>query len=219
MAERKKVDENSVKAKTSTKAQSEKTSASATNKKVVAKTTAAKKTVSSTAKKSATKTTTRKTTTRKTTANKTIAKSRKNAPKTETQTVAKVKYERADDPQFNADLKYDYINASKPTIQLTAALAYILFFIPFCWNRNEKFAMYHCNQGLVLFIFAISAYIISIALIFVWQPLGLILLIVSFAVCVIYTILGICNASDGKAEPLPLIGKIKIIDWTKAENH
>lgn len=219
MAERKKVDENSIKAKTSTKAQSEKTSASATNKKVVAKTTAAKKTVSSTAKKSATKTTTRKTTTRKTTANKTIAKSRKNAPKTETQTVAKVKYERADDPQFNADLKYDYINASKPTIQLTAALAYILFFIPFCWNRNEKFAMYHCNQGLVLFIFAISAYIISIALIFVWQPLGLILLIVSFAVCVIYTILGICNASDGKAEALPLIGKIKIIDWTKAENH
>lgn len=214
MAEKKKVDENRVKAKTSTKAQSEKTSASATNKKVVAKTTAAKKTVSSTAKKSATKTTTRKTT-----ANKTIAKSRKSTPKTETQTVAKVKYERADDPQFNADLKYDYINASKPTIQLTAALAYILFFIPFCWNRNEKFAMYHCNQGLVLFIFAISAYIISIALIFVWQPLGLILLIVSFAVCVIYTILGICNASDGKAEPLPLIGKIKIIDWTKAENH
>ena len=216
MAERKKVDENSVKAKTSTKAQSEKTSASATNKKVVAKAkaTSTKKTVSSTAKKLATKTTTRKTM-----ANKTIAKSRKNTLQAETQTVAKVKYERVDDPQFNADLKYDYINASKPEIQLTAALAYILFFLPFCWNRNEKFAMYHCNQGLVLFIFAISAYIISIALIFVWQPLGLILLIVSFAVCVIYTILGICNASDGKAEPLPLIGKIKIINWTKAKNH
>lgn len=216
MAERKKVDENSVKAKTSTKAQSEKTSASATNQKIVAKAkaTSTKKTVSSTAKKLATKTTTRKTM-----ANKTIAKSRKNTLQAETQTVAKVKYERVDDPQFNADLKYDYINASKPEIQLTAALAYILFFLPFCWNRNEKFAMYHCNQGLVLFIFAISAYIISIALIFVWQPLGLILLIVSFSVCVIYTILGICNASDGKAEPLPLIGKIKIINWTKAKNH
>ena len=182
MAERKKVDENSVKAKTSTKAQSEKTSASATNQKIVAKAkaTSTKKTVSSTAKKLATKTTTRKTM-----ANKTIAKSRKNTLQAETQTVAKVKYERVDDPQFNADLKYDYINASKPEIQLTAALAYILFFLPFCWNRNEKFAMYHCNQGLVLFIFAISAYIISIALIFVWQPLGLILLIVSFSVCVI----------------------------------
>ena len=130
-----------------------------------------------------------------------------------------VKYKREDDPDFNSDLKYEYINASKPKVQLSAALAYILFFLPLCWNREEKFAMYHCNQGLVLFIFSISAYIISFACLFVFSTLGIVLIMISFIVSVFYTILGICNASDGKAEHLPLIGRIKLIDWTKSKKH
>ena len=35
-------------------------------------------------------------------------------------------------------------------------LAYILFFIPIIAARDSKFAMYHANQGLALFIVAVA---------------------------------------------------------------
>jgi uncharacterized membrane protein len=36
--------------------------------------------------------------------------------------------------------------------KLLAVFAYLLFFIPLIVGRRSRFAMYHCNQGLVLFL-------------------------------------------------------------------
>ncbi|CCO06933.1 DUF4870 domain-containing protein [Desulforamulus hydrothermalis] len=89
-----------------------------------------------------------------------------------------------------------------------AILAYILFFIPLLAARESKFAMYHANQGLVLFLAAMIVNVLGsfIPLIgwFVILPLGNLVIIV-------LAILGIVNAYKGEAKPLPLLGGIKII--------
>lgn len=112
---------------------------------------------------------------------------------------------------FNADLKYEYINASYPKVLLVSAWSYILFFLPFLCYRENKFARFHANQGLLVLLFSLLAYVVSIGLYFVWIPLGIVFIPVTFLCSLLYIILGIINASDGRVEPLPVIGKITII--------
>lgn len=89
-------------------------------------------------------------------------------------------------------------------------LAYIIFFIPLLAAKDSKFAMFHANQGLVLFLAALAVNIIgSIIPVLGWffiLTLGN-LLIFGFA------ILGIINAAKGEMKSLPLIGGIRIINF------
>jgi uncharacterized membrane protein len=89
-----------------------------------------------------------------------------------------------------------------------AILAYILFFIPMLAARESKFAMYHANQGLVLFLAAMIVNILGsiIPLIgwFVILPLGNL-------AAIVLAVLGIINAYKGEAKPLPLLGGIKLL--------
>ncbi|MFY9115204.1 MAG: hypothetical protein WAO23_08210 [Dethiobacteria bacterium] len=97
-------------------------------------------------------------------------------------------------------------------------LAYILFFIPIIAARDSKFAMYHANQGLILFIASIILWIVV-------QILSSILFSISFGLwglvttltslvslgILILVIIGIVNAANGKMQPLPIIGGFQII--------
>ncbi|HEX3012357.1 MAG TPA: hypothetical protein VHQ70_10070 [Syntrophomonadaceae bacterium] len=87
-------------------------------------------------------------------------------------------------------------------------LAYILFFIPLLAARNSKFAMYHANQGLLLFLTAllvnIAGGIIPILGWFLILPLGNLLVL-------ILAVIGIINAAQKQEKPLPLIGKYELI--------
>ncbi|MCH1624353.1 hypothetical protein [Fredinandcohnia quinoae] len=87
-------------------------------------------------------------------------------------------------------------------------IAYLLFFIPLLAARESKFAMYHANQGLTLFLLALGVNIVGniIPLIgwFIILPIGNLLVLVLI-------ILGIVNAASGKSAPLPLIGKYTLI--------
>ncbi|MBA1334020.1 MAG: hypothetical protein HPY66_1504 [Firmicutes bacterium] len=97
-----------------------------------------------------------------------------------------------------------------------AILAYILFFVPLLAARESKFAMYHANQGLVLFLAAMIVNVLGsiIPLIgwFVLLPLG------NLAVIVL-AVLGIINAYKGEAKPLPLMGGIKILKVDEIAVH
>lgn len=94
-------------------------------------------------------------------------------------------------------------------------LAYlgILWLVPLLAAKDSPFARYHCNQGLVLFLAAIGAWIANIVLdmVLVFIPflgwflmvvlhIGLILGILALAV------IGIINAANGVCKPLPVIG-------------
>jgi uncharacterized membrane protein len=94
-------------------------------------------------------------------------------------------------------------------------LAYlgILWLVPLLAAKDSPFSRYHCNQGLVLFLAAIGAWIATIVLdmVLVFIPflgwflmavlhIGLILGVLALA------IIGIINAANGVCKPLPLIG-------------
>lgn len=90
-------------------------------------------------------------------------------------------------------------------------LAYlgILFIVPLLAARDSKFAMYHANQGLVLFLAEIiagfAAGILSVALI------GFLLMPIVWVVGVVLMIIGIMNAANKQMKPLPIIGGITLI--------
>ena len=94
----------------------------------------------------------------------------------------------------------------------------IFFLIPLLAAPNSRFARFHANQGLVLFLFDVAAGIAVgiLTAIFIWVPIAgsIIITIVSAAVylCLLAAmIIGIVYAATGKAKELPLIGKIKIL--------
>ena len=94
-------------------------------------------------------------------------------------------------------------------------LAYIgiLVLIPLLAAKDSKFARFHCNQGLVLFI---AELIISIVLgiLGAIPKIGWIFGIIGSLVGICFLVLviiGIINAVNGKAKELPLVGKFKIL--------
>lgn len=102
--------------------------------------------------------------------------------------------------------------------KVMAILAYIIFLIPLLVAKDSPYAKYHTNQGLVLFIAAfvggivlnILHYILSYIIIIGW--IVSILLHFLYPIFVIaLVIIGIINAANGKAKPLPLIGHITIL--------
>ncbi|MEW4371068.1 DUF4870 domain-containing protein [Paenibacillus kandeliae] len=91
--------------------------------------------------------------------------------------------------------------------KVMAILAYIIFFIPLLAARNSPFAMYHANQGLVLFLVALAGNVIAAIIPFIGWVLSP---IIGIAV-VVFMIIGIINAANGERKPLPLIGTIQLI--------
>jgi uncharacterized membrane protein len=102
--------------------------------------------------------------------------------------------------------------------KILAIIAYILgivgFLIIFVAKRNDKFAMYHGKQALVLGIAEIIAWIAVLILsaILAFIPvLGALLstlLTLAYIVAVIYlVIVGIMNAANMKEKQLPYIGQ------------
>lgn len=85
--------------------------------------------------------------------------------------------------------------------KLLAALSYIsiLFVLPFLFNSDDKFSVYHAKQGAVLFLFGILIRVAS------FIPLvGAVLRL--FKWFCIYK--GMSNSLNGIIEPLPYIGQL-----------
>lgn len=105
--------------------------------------------------------------------------------------------------------------AAAPTIdpsdisanKVMAILAYIgiLVLIPLFAAKESKFARFHTNQGLILFICNIVIYFISLI-----PGLKAICWILSVA-ALVFAIIGIIGAAKGETKELPLIGKYRII--------
>ena len=93
-----------------------------------------------------------------------------------------------------------------------AILAYIgiLVLVPILGAPNSKFARYHANQGLVLFILDICWGVVS-AILFLIPVLGWIISWLGYIGILALVITGIINGATGKAKALPLIGGIKLL--------
>ncbi|MBR3611270.1 MAG: DUF4870 domain-containing protein [Oscillospiraceae bacterium] len=91
--------------------------------------------------------------------------------------------------------------------KLMGILSYIgiLVLIPIFAAKDDPFVRYHANQGLVNFIVALVAGVLT-AIPIVGIVAGLVGI-----VCFVFSILGIINAVKGEMKPLPFIGGIQII--------
>ena len=117
-------------------------------------------------------------------------------------------------PDKTAEFDQQDINQNK----VMAILAYfgILFLVPLLAAKDSKFAKFHANQGIILFICEIAACIVTFFLAFIFGLiklgwLGSLLGYLLYLACGILAILGIINAANGKAKELPLIGKFNIL--------
>lgn len=103
-----------------------------------------------------------------------------------------------------------------------AVLSYIswLVLIPLFAAKKSPYARFHCNQGLIL---SIAELILTVALSFMTRIrfIGWTFYPVSGAVGVVSIVLmviGIVNASKGRAKELPLIGEFRILKTESSGN-
>lgn len=87
-------------------------------------------------------------------------------------------------------------------------LAYIgiLFLVPLLAAPKSKFAKFHANQGLVLFIAEVALSVVGVI-----PFLGWLIWFCGSIVVLVLAIMGIVGAANGKMEKLPLVGDIEII--------
>ena len=115
-------------------------------------------------------------------------------------------------------LEVDPDDAEKNKIFGILAYLGILCLVPIFAAKDSPFAKYHANQGLVLFLLEVTLWI-AIAIIdgVLWavlpSGLGFLVSILSLVhlVPLVFLVIGIINAAQGKCVPLPVIGGIKIL--------
>lgn len=110
--------------------------------------------------------------------------------------------------EFNntADTTAEYDAQDIEKNKVMALLAYIIFLIPLLAAKDSKFARFHTNQGLVLFLGGIIASVVAVI-----PVIGWIIAPIAGLVITVLAIIGILNALNGRAKELPVIGKFKIL--------
>ena len=88
-----------------------------------------------------------------------------------------------------------------------AGLAYLIFFLPLLACPESKYAKFHANQALLLFIVAVVGNIVLSIIPFI----GWVLLPIFAVVIFIFAIIGMINGFTGKAKRLPIFGKFNIL--------
>lgn len=107
---------------------------------------------------------------------------------------------------FDSTLQADAADIEKNKVMGILAYIGILFVVPLLAAKDSRFAMYHANQGLVLFLFGVAIGIVGIV-----PFLGWLVAAVGVVAQLVFMIMGIINAANGQMKPLPLIGGISIL--------
>ncbi len=86
-------------------------------------------------------------------------------------------------------------------------LAYlgILVLVPLLTAKQSRFAMFHANQGLILFILWIAMWVVWMLPIIGW------IAIFGNLFALLLMVVGIINAAGGKMKPLPVVGGFTLI--------
>lgn len=118
-----------------------------------------------------------------------------------------------------ADTTDSYDPADIESNKVMSILAYLgpLVLIPIFGAKNSRFARFHANQGLILFIvliiYAIISNVLSSIILAISWRLYFITNILSLVniVFTVMAVIGIINAVKGRAKELPVIGSIKVL--------
>lgn len=89
-----------------------------------------------------------------------------------------------------------------------AGLAYIIFFLPLVACPSSRYARFHANQALLLFIVAVAGNIV----LGIIPIIGWILMPIFWLAIFVLAIIGLINGFGGKAKRLPVVGKYNILN-------
>ena len=111
-----------------------------------------------------------------------------------------------------------------------AILAYIIFLVPLLVVPKSKFARFHANQGLLVFIFGVTSVFVALILGLAMSLLSHILarfdipFLGWFLSCIVWllsvfciifslalAVMGIINAANGESKHLPLFGRYQLL--------
>jgi uncharacterized membrane protein len=108
--------------------------------------------------------------------------------------------EEINQPSMESNVENEAVQEGK----IWAVLAYlgILCLLPLLLKKDNKFALYHAKQGLVLFIGELIALFINII-----PVIGQLVYLILILVFGIYSIIGIIQALMGKYWKAPIISK------------
>ncbi|MBO6251040.1 MAG: zinc ribbon domain-containing protein [Muribaculaceae bacterium] len=114
------------------------------------------------------------------------------------------------------DTTKDYDKQDIEKNKVMAILAYfgILVLVPIFGAKDSKFARFHANQGLILFIIMLALWVlgqICLAISLKFYAIMSVLFMICYLVLAVLAIMGIINAASGKAKELPLVGKYRIL--------
>lgn len=99
----------------------------------------------------------------------------------------------------------------------------LLVLIPLLAAKNSKYARFHANQGLILFLaevcIGIVSWIVPSIFLGIWYVGGIYYLVKALNIifklldlaCLGLSIYGIVNAAQGKKQELPVIGKFRLV--------
>ncbi|MDO4614917.1 MAG: hypothetical protein Q4B15_04720 [Lachnospiraceae bacterium] len=93
--------------------------------------------------------------------------------------------------------------------RITSAIGYIMFFVPLIMHPESKFARYHANQSMLLFIWMTLGLMLAAGIPYI----GLILLLPMLIFGILFGLRGIVLALSCKAKHVPVIGKLVIIEY------
>ena len=119
-------------------------------------------------------------------------------------------------PDYSGEFYPDDVRKNKG-ISLLSYLG-ILFLIPWLARPQSRYARFHVNQGIVLFLAELvvrAAEGILKALLgnsVLWTPFGIAFWVIGILLFVLM-IIGIVNALNGNAKELPIIGKIRLLKY------
>ncbi len=111
-------------------------------------------------------------------------------------------------PSADPIIPIEDINKGK-TIAILAYCTLIGFIIAIIMHQSEKtkYGAFHIRQALGLFIFGVGAILVLTAIGWFMWFLWVLLPVIQISLLV-FVILGIVNAANGKAKKLPLIGDL-----------
>ena len=124
--------------------------------------------------------------------------------KKERKTMASFKEKLTNPADHTSELDPQDISDNK--VMAVLAYIWILFLVPLLAAKDSKYARFHTNQGIILFIAEVILGVISFIPIIGWiiSSIGGICTFILF-------IIGIINAVKGQAKDLPVIGDIRIL--------
>lgn len=102
------------------------------------------------------------------------------------------------DNQNKTTVVADANDAQQNKVMAVLAYLFLLVLVPLLAAKESPFARYHTNQGLWLVIADVIA-----AVVVVIPILGWLVACVWFVARLVFTVMGIMNAVNGKMEPLP----------------